>query len=76
MTDAIPNQNPDYKIGDFVHGHGLTDRGWIRGHSQAPDGALVKVGEVHKGWKLTLDGWRPATAWEKFWNGLWIIIPF
>jgi hypothetical protein len=67
---------PCYSIGDFINGHGLTDRGWVLGHSQAPDGALVKVGEVHKGWKLTPQGWRPATGWEKFLSGSYFWIGF
>lgn len=61
---------PTYKVGDYVNRHGLTDRGWIAYHAQAPDGALVKEGEVHKGWKLTQDGWRPAKGWEKALNGM------
>jgi hypothetical protein len=65
-----------YRIGDFTHGHGLTNQGWVFGHAQAPDGTLVKVGDVHKGWKLTKDGWRPATGWERFWNGTHFFIIF
>lgn len=67
---------PIYRVGDFVNGHGLTHRGWIPNHAQAPDGTLVKVGEVHKGWKLTPQGWRPAKGWEKLLNSTWIGVGF
>ena len=69
-----PAETPTHRIGDFVNGHGLTSRGWILGHAETPDGKLLKVGEVHKGWKLTDQGWRPAKAWEKFLNGTWFFI--
>jgi hypothetical protein len=65
-----------YRIGDFVNGHGLTRHGWIFGHAVAPDGTLVKVGEVHRGWKLTKDGWAPAKTWEKLLASTWISIGF
>ena len=65
-TPQQPEQHT-YRIGDFVNRHGLTSRGWILDHAQAPDGAIVKVGRVHKGQKLTGEGWRPATFSERHW---------
>lgn len=76
MTHASDAATPQqqYRIGDFVNEHGLTDRGWILHHAQAPDGALVKVGGVHKGWKLTREGWRPAKGWENTLNSAFFIV--
>jgi hypothetical protein len=72
-----PQDDERHQVGDVVNGYGFTSRGWVLGRAEAPDGTLVKFGDIHKGWKLTKDGrWVPASWWETLLDNLWIGVSF